>query len=146
MMNISLLVVPVLLDTAAQPLHLVDQWVRVYHYGHQVMPALAITTCLLYAYAVRSKRSAGRPWRVYALAGVITFTMIPFTWIVMAATNNLLFAAQVNGKAGKVTALDEVFRLIKQWTILHTTRALLPLTGAGIGMLGTLRDASSGKV
>ncbi|KAJ5206484.1 Protein of unknown function DUF1772 [Penicillium cf. griseofulvum] len=140
MMNISLLTIPVLLDTTPEPTHLIDQWVRVYHYGHRVLPALSLTTGLLYAWTVAQKIKAGRPWRIFALAGLTTMSMLPFTWTVMLPTNSTLFATQIANHAGKVVAFDVAVNLVNKWTLLHTSRALLPLTGTMIGWFGTLRQ------
>ena len=36
-MGLSLVAVPVFLDTDTQADHLVQQWARLYHYGHQLI-------------------------------------------------------------------------------------------------------------
>ncbi|GKZ34929.1 hypothetical protein AbraIFM66950_005326 [Aspergillus brasiliensis] len=140
MMNISLLTIPVLLDTSVEPAHLIDQWVRVYHYGHRVLPTLSVATGFFYAWAVARKRKSGRPWGIFALAGLTTISMLPFTWTVMQATNSTLFATQISNHAGQVVSLDNAIFLITKWTLLHTTRVLFPLTGALMGWIGTLRQ------
>lgn len=139
-MNISLLAIPVLLDTTSGPAQLVDQWVSVYHYGHRVLPGISIATCLLYTWAAVRKRKAGRQWRIFAAAGITTLSMLPFTWTIMRPTNNALFAAQIETQSGRVLDWDAAAGLVTRWTLLHTSRALLPLTGAVIGWWGTLQQ------
>ncbi|EFR05229.1 hypothetical protein MGYG_08241 [Nannizzia gypsea CBS 118893] len=140
MMNISMLAIPVLIDTTDQPSQLINQWVRVYHYGHRVLPGISIATCGLYAYAAFRKRSAGRPWGVFAAAALTTLTMLPFTWTIIQPIINTLNAAQEACKAGQVVEWDEALALVTTWTAMHTTRALFPLTGAIIGIWGMLNQ------
>jgi noranthrone monooxygenase len=140
MLSISLLTIPVLVDTAVQPSQLLNQWARVYHYGHQVFPAISVTTCLLYAYSALRKRRLGLRWSAIALAGVTTLGMLPFTWIVMRPTIDALFAAQIESKAGQVTSWDQAMGLVATWALLHTTRSLFPLVGMALGWLSTLQE------
>lgn len=137
MMNISTLAVPVLIDTTTQTPQLFNQWVRIYHYGHRSLPAMSIATCLLYGYAAFSKHAAGGPWHVFAVAGATTLSMLPFTWIFMLRTNNALFRAQKESKAGRVANWDEALKLVTTWSWLHFVRSLFPLAGAVLGLLGT---------
>lgn len=137
-MSLSLMAVPVLLDTTTQAPQLFHQWARMYHYGHQVLPTMAIGTFLLYAYASAKKRSAKKSWSIFALAGVTTMSILPFTWIFMVPTNNELFRLEEVSKVEPlVKGIVEAKELVVKWTWLHTTRSLLPLTGAAIGALGT---------
>lgn len=137
MLNVSMLAVPVLLDTAGEASQLVDQWARVYYYGFRLHPAIAITTCLLYAHAVFSKRAAGRQWRVFAVAGATTISMVLVTLIFMLPTNNALFRVQSECKAGRGASWGEVQSLLTTWNGLHITRSLFPMMGAVLGLLGT---------
>ena len=57
-MSLSLMAIPVLLDTTTQAPQFFHQWVRMYHYGHQVLPTIAISTFLLYNYTASKKYSA----------------------------------------------------------------------------------------
>lgn len=136
MMSLSLMAIPVLLDTTDDPAQLFHQWVRMYHYGHQVMPTLAVATCLLYACSVLHSRIAGRQWGVYAVAAVTTVTMLPFTWVFMAPTNNILFRLEVESKGASVASFAEAQGLVMKWGWLHITRSLFPLAGAALGLTG----------
>lgn len=137
-MNLSILDVPVLHDTATPASLLVNQWCRIYHYGHRLYPALCIATCVLYGHSGLAHQAASQPWRLYALAGTTTLAMVPFTWIFMSTTNNALFRAQKLSKEGRETSIQEAKRLLTKWGWLHFVRSLFPLTGAVLGFLGAL--------
>ncbi|KAK4995161.1 hypothetical protein LTR66_004969 [Elasticomyces elasticus] len=139
MMSLSLTTIPLFLDTNTQSAHMLSQWVRLYHYGHLLLPSMAVATCLIYGYLVFSKRASGKPWITYAVAGAVTVTMIPFTWIVMVPTNNTLFRLNDEIKVA-VPALDHVQELVKGWGRLHAFRSLFPLVGAILGFSGLLNN------
>ncbi|KAK1751372.1 hypothetical protein QBC47DRAFT_425520 [Echria macrotheca] len=142
MMGLSLIAVPVLVDINPDPAHLVRQWARLYGYGIQQMPAGAISTTLLYLYAIIKGAQTGRPWRIYAFAAAATMSIVPFTWYVMAPTNNLLFG--LNALQGGTKDLGLVHALIAKWRVLHMFRSLFPLLGATLGLFGTLDELSGG--
>jgi hypothetical protein len=138
MMSLCLVAVPVFLDTTTEAAQLFVQWARMYHYGHRVLPAMAICTLLLYGYTCTKKRGAKRPWGLFALAGATTVSIIPFTWIFMVPTNNELFRLEAASKAEPlVLEISGAKELVVKWTWLHFTRSLLPLGGAILGTLGT---------
>jgi Domain of unknown function (DUF1772) len=137
MMSLSLMAVPVLLDTTTQAPQLFHQWARMYHYGHQVLPTMAVGTFLLYNYVAVKKRRARKSWGVFVLAGVMTLSMLPFTWIFMVPTNNELFRLEGVSKAEPlVRGIVEAKELVVKWSWLHLTRSLLPLAGAVMGTVG----------
>lgn len=141
MASLSAFVIPVLLDTNVAADHMLRQWVRLYHYGHIYMPALCVATCGIYVYAALGKRraAAGSDWsRCYALAAVSTIAMVPFTWLVMAPTNNTLFRLESLGSA--VTDLALVRILLVRWAWLHAMRSLSPLLGAYLGFTGLVQE------
>jgi noranthrone monooxygenase len=139
MMNLFLLTIPVLLETTQQPSQLLYQWSRVYYSGHRKGPAISITTALVYGFAAWSKHAAGSPWRVFAVAGLLTVGMVPYTWIAMLKTNNALFSAEARTKNGHGQAWGKAESLVKTWSRLNAVRALFPLTGAIFGLLGTCK-------
>nr|A0A411PQQ5.1 RecName: Full=Anthrone oxygenase AgnL2; AltName: Full=Agnestins biosynthesis cluster protein L2 [Paecilomyces divaricatus]QBG38886.1 anthrone oxidase [Paecilomyces divaricatus] len=139
MISLSLMAVPVLLDTTTEPTQLFFQWRRMYHYGHQVLPTMAVATTLLYAYTASKRRRAQKPsWAVFALAGTITVSMIPFTWLCMVPTNNVLFGLEAATRLGEPSGMgiEEAQALLVKWSWLHFTRSLMPLMGAILGSLG----------
>ncbi|KAF2234846.1 DUF1772-domain-containing protein [Viridothelium virens] len=138
MMSLSLVAVPVLLDTTTEASQLFSQWARMYHYGHRVLPAMAICTLVLYGYTCIGRRSARRTWGLFALAGLTTVSMIPFTWIFMVPTNDRLFGLEAASKVEPlVSELSQAQELVVKWTRLHLMRSLFPLAGAILGALGT---------
>lgn len=137
-MSLSTVVVPVLLDTNTESAHLLRQWVRLYHYGHILMPAVCVATCGLYGYAALSKRALlRREWLLYAVAGVTTISMVPFTWAMMAPTNNILFGMEASTTAS-VADLGAVQELVVRWAWLHAVRSLFPLAGVIVGLTSVL--------
>lgn len=140
MISLSLIAIPVFLDTTPTASQLVTQWARTYQFGHLVLPTLSVATFALYAYISRTRASADRPWLSLFLAGMTTIAMVPFTWFVMVPTNNRLFELEAAAKAGVLdTTLQEAQALVMKWNVLHFTRSLFPLAGAALGSLATLR-------
>jgi hypothetical protein len=146
MLSLSLISVPVLLDTTTQAPQLFHQWVRMYHYGHQVLPTMAVGTSLLYAYTAstikkrQSKSDDSSKWHVLALAALATVSMVPFTWLVMVPTNNELFRLQRESVVNAdVMGFEEARGLVVSWSWMHLTRSLLPLVGAVLGASATVR-------
>ncbi|KIA75336.1 hypothetical protein HK57_00215 [Aspergillus ustus] len=162
MLSLSAISIPVVLDTNSTPAHMVTQWIRIYHYGLIILPATCIATCMLYVYLAFSKRyvtntSTNTPnhkdkhkhktshshSRTYALAGVSTLAMVPFTWGVMAPTNNMLFALGEDGVELDELGLGAVRALVVRWSLLHVARSLFPLVGAIVGVMGLVRETLS---
>lgn len=129
MASVAAFAIPVFLDTNQDAAHAVRQWVRLYHYGHIYLPGLCVATCGLYAYTAYSKRAAHRPqWARYALSALVTIAMVPFTWVVMAPTNNILFG--LDREFGAARDMDFVRGLLVKWAWLHVIRSAAPLLGA----------------
>ena len=138
-MSLCLVTVPVFLDTTTEAAQLFVQWARMYHYGHQIMPAMAVGTSLLYGYACIQRRGAHKSWVLFALAGLATVSIAPFTWIFMVPTNNELFRLESASKVEPlILGIAEAKGLLIKWTWLHLTRSLLPLVGAILGTLGII--------
>lgn len=139
-MGLSLVAVPVFLDTDTEPSQLLTQFVRLYHYGHRLMPSMAVATFLLYGFASVKKRASGRPWLVQLLAGATTMIMVPFTWVVMAPTNNTLFQLDDQSSVDAAVDLGRVQMYIMKWGRLHVVRSLFPLAGAILGGTSLLQQ------
>lgn len=140
MMSLSLITVPVFLETTTQASQLLPQWARMYYYGHRVLPTMAIGIFLLYSYTSFKKRRARNSSIIFALAGVMTLGMIPFTFLFMVPTNNELFRLEAASKAEPLAeGIGEAERLVIYWGRLHIIRSLFPLTGAILGTVGTLK-------
>lgn len=146
-MSLSVMAVPVFLDTTTNSPQLFHQWTRMYHYGHQVLPGMAIGTFLLYSHTCIQKRKAEKPqpWRLLALAGLVTVSIIPFTLLIMKPTNDELFRLEAVTRAVRtggnseisVLGIKEAKALVVKWAWMHFTRSCFPLVGAIIGTLST---------
>ncbi|KAI6080420.1 hypothetical protein F4821DRAFT_59409 [Hypoxylon rubiginosum] len=137
MMSLSFIAVPVFLDTTAQAPQLFQQWARMYSYGHQALPTLAVGTCLLHLYTAVKRRGAKKSWGIFAVAGVTTLIMLPFTWLVMTPTNNELFGLVTLSKSEPgIAGIAGARELVARWAKLHLTRSFFPLAGAIFGAIG----------
>lgn len=143
MMALSFLAVPVFLETTTDAKQLLFQWVRMYHYGHQIMPTMAISTFLLHLYTCYERSKAQKSWAIFGLASAATIIMLPFTWFVMAPTNNQLFLLESASKTGpSVAGIAEVKALVVRWAWMHVWRSLMPLTGVVLATLGTFSSVA----
>ena len=143
-MSLSAIMIPVLLDTDTASNDLLRQWARLYHYGHMYMPAVSISATGLYAYVTLRKRaSKSTQWPLYAAAGATTIMMVPFTWIMMASTNDTLFRLGTLALASaSAVDLGTVRELVIGWAWLHVVRSVFPLVGAFLGLVGVLQELS----
>lgn len=138
MMGLSAFAIPVFLDTNANTEQLLRQWMRLYHYGHMYMPALCVATFGLYGYASLGRRaSSHKQWYRYGVAATSTISMVPFTWLVVARTNDTLFRM---GAPNAGTELILARALVLKWAWLHVMRSLFPLFGAIIGFISLLKE------
>lgn len=142
MFSLSIIMIPVLLETNSTADGLVRQWKRLYHYGHICMPTMAVSVTGLYGFAAARCFSSGSAnWKSNAAAGALTIGIVPFTLLVMAPTNDALFAtrAPILSPAHALENLAEVQRLIMKWVWLHAVRSVFPLVGAVVGSRDVLR-------
>jgi hypothetical protein len=100
------------------------------------MPALCVATCGVYAYAAIDQK--GRAGSRYILAALSTIAMVPFTWLIMAPTNNTLFRLESLGST--VTDLTVARGLLVKWAWLHAVRSLSPLLGVYLGFTGVVQE------
>ncbi|KAL6237515.1 hypothetical protein BDW75DRAFT_249002 [Aspergillus navahoensis] len=142
MMSVYLLAVPSLFETTRSPDQLVCHWSRIYLNGHIKGPIICLSTTALYGMAAVTKYSAGEDWAVFAAAGAVTISMVPFTLTVMAPTNNALFRLEGDVKKGYTPVWSEAERLVRRWNRFNATRAFCPLVGAVLGLLGVLKIVS----
>ncbi|KAF4991817.1 hypothetical protein FGRMN_7587 [Fusarium graminum] len=106
-------------------------WQELFNRGFALMPKLAGTTALAYAYAAYLAYKEDRDWKGLAAGGVLTVAIVPFTIVFMSSTNDLLFKAA----SGTLEASqDDVAKLIGRWGVLNLIRSLLPLAGTIIGL------------
>ncbi|KAL4951131.1 hypothetical protein BDW69DRAFT_186710 [Aspergillus filifer] len=153
MITLSTITVPVLLDTTTHAPQLLHQWVRTYHYGHISLPTISAATAILYFYIAAAQSAKSQPWRKAALVGVLTLVMVPFTWVIMNGTNEVLFGLQrgtepflgeggngngsvvdVEAGAGAKATIEGVRGLVVKWGWMHLVRSLFPLLAAVLGL------------
>lgn len=142
MISLSAVAIPVFLDTNHHSTLLLSQWVRTYHYGHIYMPALCVGTCGLYGFTVLSNSRNGKHYLRYILAGATTLAMVPFTWVFMAPTNNILFGwEEASAKDSPLMIeLSVVQDIVMKWAWLHVVRSLFPFLGMILGFSGLLQE------
>jgi Domain of unknown function (DUF1772) len=141
MISLSLIAVPVLLDTTTEAPLLFSQWARMYHYGHRALPTMAVGTSALYSYIALKKRSAKQPWKRWFVAGLTTAAIIPFTLLVMVPTNDELFRLEVESSVNPlVMGIIDAQALVVKWSWLHLTRSFMPLVGAVLGAVWTFSN------
>ena len=131
-----------------------QQWLWFYSRGRATFPPLAATAALAYTYLAFHLPDDNVLAKWYITAAVSTISIVPFTLLVMMPTNNLLAASaarassmkresgeeDVGNKVVKQDGEDEEFlRLMMKWARLNYLRALLPLSGAVIGLTAALR-------
>lgn len=137
MASLSLIAIPVFLDTITRAPQLFHAWERMYHYGHQALPTMSVGALGLWAYAAAKRRAAKEPWRLCALAGATTVLMVPFTWLVMVPTNNELFRLAAAGSDLGAVTIEDARALVVSWARMHLTRAAFPLAGVALGAVAT---------
>ena len=137
MSALSLITVPVFLETITDPATLVRQWSRLYTRGKNTAPPVALPTYALYGYAAFTRRAAGRPWEMLAAAGATTLLIVPFTIGIMLPTNNELARQEKRADDGEKLEVEGVRRLVVKWNWLHFVRSLFPLVGAVLGFSAT---------
>ncbi|KAF2111955.1 hypothetical protein BDV96DRAFT_602435 [Lophiotrema nucula] len=122
------------------PTQLLRQWVRMYYYGHIGMPALCVATVGLYGHAALCDQRQ-RP--KYSAAAATTLAMVPFTWVVMAPTNNILFGWETEATARIITSgvdLKAVQAIVVRWAWLHLARSVFPVVGVFLGFRAILQE------
>jgi len=133
------------------PLRL-KQWAVIYNEGALVSPTFAASSLLLWSYSAWSSyhstsilnSSSGADWKLYLLAGGLTFSILPWTLTVLMPVNKELMrrvkvVEERSSEAGGNNFGEESGVLIKRWDRLHFVRACLPLLGAWVGLYGALR-------
>ncbi|KAH8714264.1 hypothetical protein BGZ61DRAFT_208880 [Ilyonectria robusta] len=132
--SISVIGVPGALIASSSPATI---WAEFFARGVALMPKVAATTAVGFLYAAYDTRQRGGNWKGFVAAGTLALAIVPYTLAFMAGTNNLLHGA-VSG-AGAFSE-GEVKRLISKWGALNLGRSVLPLAGAGVGLVTLLQN------
>lgn len=142
------------------PLRL-SQWSLIYTSGAKVSPPLAIFSLFTWGYAsylsyshshspsisssISLSGDGTSDWVLYVLAGGLSFSILPWTLIMMMPTNNELLrrakvAKEREGKGEVKEEEDkESGKLIEKWDGLHFVRFWLPTLGAAVGLYAVLK-------
>ncbi|KAF9767080.1 hypothetical protein IL306_000412 [Fusarium sp. DS 682] len=108
----------------------VSVWQTLFSRGIALMPTFAGTTAIAYLYAAYTAHQQKRNWKELVTSAALNVAIVPFTFIFMSSTNELLFKVS----AGTLDASPEdVVTLIGRWGVLNLIRSLLPLAGAAVG-------------
>lgn len=138
MMSLSAVTIPVIIGTNTEPYQLLRQWALTYHIGSRLAPAAALGTTSLYALAAWQRHTVNRSWKIFALAGVSTMMIVPFTIFFMVPTNDTLFALEKGSQRAAAASLEHAKNIVARWNKLHVVRSCLPLLGALLGLAGTM--------
>ncbi|KOC16368.1 aflLa/ hypB/ hypothetical protein [Aspergillus flavus AF70] len=139
MMSVYGLAMPAFLQTVTQSGQLVGYQRRLYQIGTTKGRVLGLTTTLLYMSVSVHQYLTGEPWLVSAAAGFTTISLVPFTEILMASTNNALARLETETNRGVVISGERTEQLVRKWDRFNAVRALFPLAGAVLGSLGVLQ-------
>ncbi|KAI9801863.1 MAG: hypothetical protein M1833_002177 [Piccolia ochrophora] len=141
LMSISLIGVPAIME-APGPL-LLHQWHAMYTRGKNNMPKIAAVSLLCHGYVTYAAYNSKviplrQKWPIFALGGLSTIAIIPFTFAVMHQTNQQLLRKEEASRGVSKTddmvqagLNDEAVRpLVDRWGIMNLVRGSLPAIGA----------------
>ncbi|KAI4252649.1 MAG: hypothetical protein LQ352_004172 [Teloschistes flavicans] len=128
----------------AQNTLLVREWRTTYNRGVAAAPALTIVSTLSYVYLSYNLAFTLNQHKaeVYALAALVTGSIVPYTLIFMTKTNGKLYQKARDSKhldrvvefdESKSKKSDNAQQLLAHWSVLNFIRGLLPFTGACLG-------------
>jgi len=123
--------------------HTLSIFRQIYDAGKRSAPPIALGStllCLLNAYRLyRTTGTFNHSAQLAIAAGMLNMTIVPVTFLMIAPTNNLLFAREEAWKNGNDEARTEVVKkqggtttesLLNKWILLNYFRASFPLAGA----------------
>lgn len=127
------------LALAPIPLRL-QQWQVIYDLGKLVSPTLAAASGVLWGLSAWIARGS-EDWRFYAAAGIISFSILPWTVAVMMTSNKeLMRRAKVSKEEAESLKFGEdSAKILARWDSMNYVRAVLPMIGAWVGLYAMLR-------
>ena len=124
------------------PLRL-QQWQVIYDLGKFISPPVSAASALLWGYSAWSAKDNEDPleWKLYAVAGLATFSVLAWTLAFIRPTNNELMRRAKVAKEVTETAVfgRESIEILARWSWMNYVRAVLPMVGAWVGIYGALR-------
>ncbi|GIK03439.1 hypothetical protein Aspvir_007508 [Aspergillus viridinutans] len=149
MFSLSLITIPALLRSLHEkqitPSTAAKVWANIYNAGKMQNPPLAAATAAVFFYLAWSVRDgtalslvAGQnSSMLYAVSGLLTGGVIPFTLACIMGTNRAL-EAMVGSKDEIEASRTEVGSLLERWGVLNAVRGGLPLVGAVVAALAAI--------
>ncbi|TDZ66056.1 Monooxygenase hypC [Colletotrichum trifolii] len=127
--SLSIFSIPAILETTSEPSHALKLWQAIYWRGHALGPRVAAVTCLSLAYSAYDRHSRGLAWRAFAVAGLLGLSIVPYTRLLMAPTNDKMLAG-----AQGLAALEwpETRSLLARWQVLNFARSFFHIAGAAV--------------
>jgi len=123
--------------------HTLSIFRQIYDAGKRSAPPIALGStllCLINAYRLYRRTGIFNHSAQLAIAaGLLNMTIVPVTFLMIAPTNNLLFAREEAWRDGNDEARTEVVKkqggtttesLLNKWILLNYFRASFPLAGA----------------
>ncbi|KZL87109.1 acetyltransferase [Colletotrichum incanum] len=129
--SLSMFSVPAILQSGSEPAHALRLWQHIFLNGASTGPKVALVTFLSLAYSAYDRYSQGVAWKPYAIAGVLSLAIVPFTIIFMSSTNNALIAG---AQGVKTFGLSETTELLTRWRALNFVRSFISLASASVGL------------
>ncbi|EJT98333.1 hypothetical protein DACRYDRAFT_24395 [Dacryopinax primogenitus] len=128
-----------------------QQWRNLFHTGMHTAPPIAAFAAAGFAFLSFSEGHTTLRGRVYAAAGALTLSIVPYTLGLMRQTNGRLLecaerkeltedeVAREEGRACREEREEsEVHSLLEKWRKLNFGRALAPTLGAALGWWAVL--------
>ncbi|KAE9405415.1 DUF1772-domain-containing protein [Gymnopus androsaceus JB14] len=130
---------------ASATAHASSIWENFYTRGRNANPPIALLTAASFAYAAYylpnplSIQSIHNTRSLLAIAGLLTISIVPYTFLVMWSTNGALHAkaaaVRERTKNGAETLLDDGTKeLLQKWNLLNFGRGTLPLLATAVGI------------
>ncbi|KAF9691791.1 hypothetical protein EKO04_010541 [Ascochyta lentis] len=132
--GVSMLAIPVALDTAKTQTALLEQWRTIYLNGHIKGPAIAVTVGTAMAVIAGLKYQDGADARTSVVAAIATAGIVPYTWIVMNKVNRTLHSLA----AGAGSEATDAGKLVVTWSRMNAVRGALPLVGGLVSLWGII--------
>ncbi|KAG7091821.1 hypothetical protein E1B28_008224 [Marasmius oreades] len=144
MISTSIIAAPALLTPSMfySSNHLALQWRNLYMRGSRVGPPitlLASSAYLFIAYTLFGNSNARSLAQLYAIAGALTFGVVPYTMFAMKPTNDTLILKAIDGPVQEpLSKTGETEDLVERWITKNLIRGLIALGGTAVGLYATL--------
>jgi hypothetical protein len=128
--GVSMLAIPVALETSKSNTALLEHWRTIYLNGHIKGPTIAMVVGIAMAVISGVKYQDGADAITSAVAAMATAGIIPYTWIVMNRVNGILHSLTAGADSGVIDAR----KLVVTWSRVNAVRGVLPLVGGLVSL------------